>query len=146
MYYLCVFWLFCSNIIFSNIIFDQKLSPNCCVCWLLGSLVYMSCCVTLCVFNVSIFHLFALKSLFEGHFSTNFIIGQDYCVKYQKNLAHRAKSMKFCMKVPKTKEKILIRRASKNYIVWRHNDVINEKLDVIMTSLRRQMYKFCLRS
>ena len=43
------------------------------------------------------------------------------------------------MKVPKTKEKILIRRASKNYIVWRHNDVINEKLDVIMTSLRRQM-------
>ena len=50
------------------------------------------------------------------------------------------------MKVPETKEKILIWRARKNYIVWRHNDVINEKFDVIMTSLRRQMYKFCLRS
>ena len=37
--------------------------------------------------------------------------------KQQKNRANRAKSMNFCMKVPKTKEKILIRRASKNYIV-----------------------------
>ena len=38
-------------------------------------------------------------------------------VKYQKNLAHRAKSMKFGMKVPKTKKKSLIRGPSENYIV-----------------------------
>ena len=38
-------------------------------------------------------------------------------VNYQKNLAHSAKSMKFGMKVPKTKKKSLICGPSENYIV-----------------------------
>ena len=49
-------------------------------------------------------------------------------VKYHKNLAHRAKSMNFGVKVSKTKKKSLILGPSKNYIVWRQNDVIMENL------------------
>ena len=71
------------------------------------------------------------------------VIVQANLVKYHRNLADFAKSMKFGMKIPKTKKKSLIRGPSENYIVWRHNDVIIWKFDVIMTSSWRQAYAFC---
>ena len=72
------------------------------------------------IFNVGIF---VMESLVQANH-----------IKYQKNLAHRAKSMKFGMKVLKTKKKILILNPSENCIERCHNDVIIAKFDVIVTS------------